>query len=259
MMSKPKTLFEYQADMNVTKHMGGQKASEELVGMCGVNKDSYGLDIGCGVGATPCYMAKQIGCRVVGVDLSQAMIDRSIERAREDGVDDLVEFRVADAQELPFDNELFDVVMAESVTVFPPDKPRALSEYTRVTKIGGVIGLNESTFVKEPVPLDVVDWVSRDLSSNAEILTANEWVGLMAGAGLEDIESRVYDLDLKDEVGNVVGRYGWGTFLGTFIWALKNFIRDPGYRLFLKSIGGTPPHITEYYGYGLYAGRKVAR
>ena len=121
-MSEPGKLFDYQADMNITKHLGGQSASEELVEMCGVNKDSYVLDIGCGVGATPCYLAKEYLCRVVGVDILPAMVKRSREKAQREGVEDRVEFRVADTQNLPFDAEIFNVVLTESVTAFPVDK-----------------------------------------------------------------------------------------------------------------------------------------
>ena len=62
-----------------------------------VDGDTYVLDIGCGVGITPCHMAKAYGCRVVGVDLREAMVIRAWQRARREGVGDLVEFRVPEA------------------------------------------------------------------------------------------------------------------------------------------------------------------
>ena len=84
--------------------MGGLKATRELIELCHIDKDTYILDVGCGAGATPCYLAKRHGCRVVGVDISEGMIDRSNERARREGVEDRVEFRVADAQNIPFED-----------------------------------------------------------------------------------------------------------------------------------------------------------
>ncbi|MDD5702533.1 MAG: class I SAM-dependent methyltransferase, partial [Dehalococcoidales bacterium] len=89
--------FEVQAYWGMTKHMGGLKATEHLVELCHVTHDKYLLIVGCGVGA------KKYGCRVVGVDLSAKMIDRAEERAKRRGVENKVEFTIADAQDLPFE------------------------------------------------------------------------------------------------------------------------------------------------------------
>ena len=80
--------FELQAYWGATKHMGGLRATKELIELCHINKGKYVLDVGCGVGITPCYIAKRHGCRVVGVDISEGMIDWSNERAKREGVED---------------------------------------------------------------------------------------------------------------------------------------------------------------------------
>ena len=136
----PSTL-ELVAGVGLTKHFGGLKATEELIELCHINKDKYVLDVGCGVGLTPCYLARSHGCRVVGVDISEQMINWSNKRARREGVEDRVEFRVADAQALPFEDALFDVVICESVVIAVQDKQSAVSEFIRVTKPAGYIGL----------------------------------------------------------------------------------------------------------------------
>jgi arsenite methyltransferase len=94
--------FELQAYWGMTKHMGGFKATEQLVELCQINWDKYVLVVGCGVGVTPCYLAKRYGCRVVGVDLSEKMVDRSKKRSKREGVKSKVKFRVADAQNPSF-------------------------------------------------------------------------------------------------------------------------------------------------------------
>jgi len=66
--------FELQAYWGMTKHMGGLKATRQLVELCHISEDKYVLVVGCGVGVTPCYLVKRYGCRVVGVDLSDKMI-----------------------------------------------------------------------------------------------------------------------------------------------------------------------------------------
>ncbi len=138
--SEESSYFGLQALWGATKHMGGLKATEELRESCHIDKDKYILEVGCGTGMTVCYLAKRHGCRVVGVDISEGMIGWSTKRAKRARVEDRVEFKVGDAQDLPFKDALFDAVICESVTAFV-DKQKALSEYIRVTKPGGISGL----------------------------------------------------------------------------------------------------------------------
>jgi SAM-dependent methyltransferase len=99
-MNVPPGFFDFAAEVGLTKHIGGLEATEALIELCHIHRDSYVLDVGCGVGATPCYLAKKLGCRVVDVDISPKMVRRSRQRARRENVADRVESRVADAQEL---------------------------------------------------------------------------------------------------------------------------------------------------------------
>ena len=182
-MENKTTIFDFQAEVGLTKQLGGRKATDELIELCHIDKGSYVLDVGCGAGVTPSFIAKRYGCRVVGVDISEGMIERSKERSKREGVADRVEFRVADAQDLPFEDDLFDAVITESVTAFPEDKQGAVNEYVRVTKPGGYVGLNESTWLKVPPPPELVAWASQDLGANVKPLTSGDWVGLLERAG----------------------------------------------------------------------------
>ena len=114
--------FEIIAEGGITKHPGSMQATRELVQMCHIEAGKYVLDVGCGVGATPSYLAKKLGCRVMGVDLLDKMVEQARRRAKSDGVQDRTEFRVADARELPFEDDLFDAVITESVNIFFQDK-----------------------------------------------------------------------------------------------------------------------------------------
>ena len=63
------TFFDFAAEVGLTKHIGGVEATDTLVELCRIDRDSYVLDVGCDVSATPCYLAKRYNCRVVGVDI----------------------------------------------------------------------------------------------------------------------------------------------------------------------------------------------
>jgi ubiquinone/menaquinone biosynthesis C-methylase UbiE len=110
---KARDYFEFIANLGMTKHYGSMEATRTLVEMCRIGDGKYVLDVGSGVGATPCYLAKAADCRVMGVDLVDKMIEQSRERAKAEGVEDRVEFRVADARKLPFEDNLFDAVIME--------------------------------------------------------------------------------------------------------------------------------------------------
>jgi arsenite methyltransferase len=258
-MEKKQTVFDFQAEVGLTKQLGGLKATEELVGLCHIDEGKYVLDVGCGVGVTPSYLAKKYGCRVFGVDISGRMVERSRERAKREGVEDRVEFRVADVQDLPFEDDLFDAVIGESVIALPADKQRAANECVRVAKPGGYVGFNETTWMKAPVPPELVEWVSQDSSANAEPLTSDGWVGLLEGAGLTDIIVRTYEINTRNEARGILRRYGCRGMLGVLCRILFLYARSPAYRRFAKEVREveiTPENLDEYFGYGMYVGRK---
>jgi arsenite methyltransferase len=258
-MDNEPTFFDFAAEVGLTKHIGGVEATEALVELCHIDEGKYVLDVGCGVGVTPCFMARKYGCRVVGVDISEKMVERSRRRAERENVADRVEFRVADAQDLPFENDLFDAVITESVTSFPEDKQKAVNEYARVTKPGGYVGLNESVWLKVPPPPEVLAWVSQDVGTTAEPQTPDAWAGLLKGAGLKEIVVKTYDIDTQDEAKGIVRRYGLGAWLRIMGRMMLLYARSPAYRRFLRGVretGVVPDNLQEYFGYGLFVGQK---
>ena len=258
-MKSEQTFFDFAAEVGLTKHIGELEATEALLKLCHISKGKYVLDVGCGVGVTPVFIAKRYGCRMVGVDISEGMVERSKERANRERLTDRVEFRVADAQDLPFDDNSFDAVITESVTAFPEDKQKAVNEYVRVTKPGGYVGLNESTWLKVPPPPELVTWASQDLGANVKPLTSNEWVGLLETAGLIELVVKTYEINVKDEARGIYRRYGLGGMLTVLFRMLTLYTRSAAYRKFVMEVkkeGVAPKNLNEYFGYGIYVGRK---
>jgi arsenite methyltransferase len=258
-MEEVERFFDFAAEVGFTKHLGGVEATEKLVELCHIGAGSYVLDVGCGAGATPAYLVKNHGCRVAGVDISQRMIEQAKETARREGVVDQTEFRVADAQDLPFDDDVFDAVITESVAALPDDQQRAANEYARVTKPGGYVGLNESTWLKTPPPPELVAWVSQEVGAQVKPLTREEWVGLLESAGLIDLAVSIYHVDTRAEAGGMMRRYGCLGMLRVWGRMLRLYAKNPAYRRFVKRVsqgGIVPENLDEYFGYGLYVGRK---
>ena len=246
--------FELQAYVGTTKHMGGFETTKVLIELCHINKDTYVLDAGCGVGATACYLAKRYGCRVVGVDLSEGMIARSNERAKRERVEDSVEFRVADVRNLPFDDALFDVVICESVATFIEDKRQVAGEFVRVTKPGGYVGLNEEIWLKTP-PAEVVAHVKRAWDIEPDLPTVDGWQRLLEGAGLRDVAARTYRVDARRE-STQIRRYGFQDMWRMFSRTLSLFFKSSAFRAYMNEQRRLPMSVFEYLGYGLFVGRR---
>lgn len=96
------------------------------------------LDVACGSG-TAALVAERRYCEVTGLDYVPELIERAEARALANG--QTVDFRVGDAQEMPFPDDSFDVVLSVYGVQFAPDQERTARELLRVCKPGGRIGL----------------------------------------------------------------------------------------------------------------------
>jgi arsenite methyltransferase len=247
--------FELQAYVGTTKHMGGLQATKEMIELCHIDRDSYVLDLGCGAGATPAYLAKQVGCGVVGVDIREQMIALATERARRDAVIDRVELRVADAQDLPFEDGCFDAVMVESVTSFIEHKPTAVKEYVRVAKPGGYVGLNEDTWLKEAPPAELMAYAAHTWGGTTPE-TAGGWKNLLEAAGLESITARTYELKAGRE-SSQVQRYHFVDMWRMGLRSLRLYLTSAAFRQYMKARMPMPKGLWQYLGYGIYVGAKA--
>jgi ubiquinone/menaquinone biosynthesis C-methylase UbiE len=256
---KGKTVFDYQAQAGLTKHMGGLAATEKLIRMCGIDADHEVLEVGCGVGQTSALIAERTGCRLIGLDISEGMLEFARRRARSAGVADRTEFRLGDITDLPFEDERFDVVFGESITVFAPDHAKALEEYVRVVKPGGAVGINEVAWLKTPVPPEFEAWLSQDLAAGSHTRSVESWQTLLETVGMrvESVEANA--IDVREETRGLLQRYGLGGMLGVFGRILRMYIRDPEYRSFVRESqegGLIPENLSEYVGYCLLVARK---
>lgn len=96
------------------------------------------LDIGCGAGVDSIIAASLVGPSgsVTGIDLVPEMLARASENARLAGLDN-VTFQESSAEQLPFPDNSFDMVISNGVFNLVVDKVKALSEVFRVLKPGG--------------------------------------------------------------------------------------------------------------------------
>lgn len=246
--------FDILANLGMTEHYGSMEATRELVESCRISNGQNVLDVSCGVGATPCYLAKAADCQVVGFDLLERMIEQSRERAMAEGVEDRVEFAAAVARKLLFEDNLFDAVIMESVNIFFVDKREAMSECLRVTRPGGYVGITEVTWRRPPLP-EVEEYFKRAVY--AEALDAAGWTELLKEAGLKDVVGNAYQIDIPLEGKGRFERYGCWGIMKVIPKMLPVLLKDRRYRAYLKDGAGTlSGELLQVMGYGVYVGRK---
>jgi cyclopropane fatty-acyl-phospholipid synthase-like methyltransferase len=174
----------YECGLEVL-HPGGIEKTDEMARACGVGPATKVLDIGGGRGTTACHLARNYGCKVLGIDVSPDMVEAARQRVREEGLEHLVDFRQADAHDLPFEDESFDVVLIECVTTLL-DRDRAFREFRRVLKKGGYLGDLEMTYQREPAEEFVRqlydDW------DGFTTMTFAGWEGFLRNQGLEVVK-----------------------------------------------------------------------
>lgn len=246
--------LDMQAELGYTKHIGGSKATRELLELCQINPEKVVLNVGCGAGGTTTFIVENFGCHVVGVDIKENMIESTRKWAQRKGVVEKTEFRVADAQDLPFEDNEFDILICESVNIFIPDKAKAVGEYNRVVKPGGAIGLNEPIFIKSPSPAAaklMADYVGH------EILPSSVWKDLLRDVGLTNIITKTYPVKMREESRSQLGFFSPGdlfSLTGNMLKVL--FGRDPFARNLIKQAQSNPREFYDFFGYGVFVGWK---
>ncbi|MFB6724357.1 class I SAM-dependent methyltransferase [Kribbella sp. NPDC056345] len=96
------------------------------------------LDIAAGTGNTALAAARR-GARVTASDFSPVGLERAVRRAAAEGLS--IDTELADAQQLPFGDATFDVVLSTFGVMYAPDQQRAADELLRVCRPGARIGL----------------------------------------------------------------------------------------------------------------------
>jgi ubiquinone/menaquinone biosynthesis C-methylase UbiE len=148
-------------------------------------------DFGCGTGDDAVAMARLVGPtgRVVGIDISETMIDEA--RRRTDTLDLPVEYHVGDCLQLAFDDATFDACRTERMLMHVPEAERAFAEIVRVTRPGGrlsVFDFDWDTMVIDSVDRDNTRAVVRSFSDSIK----TGWIGrrlprMFRSSGLTDL------------------------------------------------------------------------
>jgi len=119
-------------------HIRGAEVSNELVQEIYLN-DAKVLDVGCGLGGLGRMLAERFNCQVTGIDLCKEYIKTAQKISELVGLTDQTEFIQADATNLPFENNSFDIVWTQNAQMNIEDKAKFYSEIKRVLNDEGAL------------------------------------------------------------------------------------------------------------------------
>jgi ubiquinone/menaquinone biosynthesis C-methylase UbiE len=123
--------------------IGGTQSTDTLADYAGITKKSRVLDVGSGLGGPALHLAESRGCRITGLDLVDTNVEESRRRAKGRGLQNLAEFQIGNAIDMPFDGGCFDVVLGQDAWCHVPDKAKLILECVRVLAPGGTIAFSD--------------------------------------------------------------------------------------------------------------------
>lgn len=158
------------------------------VAIANLNKGEIVLDLGSGAGIDVFLASKKVGSsgKVIGVDMTPQMIDKSRELAQSEGFKN-VEFRLGEIEHLPIADNCIDVVISNCVINLSVDKSQVFREIFRVLKPEGRLAVSDIVLTG-----DLPEKVKNDLSAWSACVSGavseKEYLQLISDAGLSDIK-----------------------------------------------------------------------
>ncbi len=202
-------------------HPGGLRLTARLGEQLGLGPCVRVLDVAAGKGESAIFLAKQFGCQVVGVDLGTRNVEEANARAQAAQVASLVSFVEGDAERMDFPDASFDAVICECAFCTFPDKRAAASEFARVLRPQGRVGMSDLTR-SGPLSRDLeglLAWIA----CIADARPVEEYAGCLKAAGFAVISMEPHNNALAEMARDVQGR-----LLGIEIMAKLKKLDLPG-------------------------------
>ena len=165
-------------------HPGGFALTKRTAELAELKPGIKVLDVSSGRGTQSIFYAQEFGVDVIGLDISEEMIKTATEKAKNASVDNLVSFKLGDSQDLPFEDNSFDVVINECAVGIPDDSQKVLDEMVRVAKPGAVVVIHESTWRKNLSNAEKEEISER---YGTTPLAYEEWILMLQKAGVKNI------------------------------------------------------------------------
>lgn len=231
---------------------GGQAGTSWLIQQAKLNQEMFVLEVACNMGTTAIELVKTYGCHLVGLDSDEVALQRARDTAKQENLDSLLEFVHGNAIHLPFDDNTFDVVINEAMLTMlhPNAKQKAISEYYRVLKPGGILLTHDVTFLKVK-DKELIAQLSETINVNVSPLYDKDWIDLFKSCGFRGISYQTGKMSLMSPLGMVRDEGLLGTMR-----IIKNGLKTENRQQFFKMFQFFN-HVGKKLSYIIVASKKM--
>ena len=195
-------------------HPGGEALTRRTAQLAAIGAGDRVLDVASGHGGTARLLARELGAKVVGLELGAGAVAGARAATAEAGLSNAVEFVEGDAEALPFEAGEFDAIVCECSLCTFPEKVTAANELARVLSGGGRVAIADVTAEPERLPAPLRAAAAR-VACVADALPADGYATLLEDAGLEVTMRESHDHALAAMVDRVEARLRLARMLRT--------------------------------------------
>ena len=205
-------------------------------------------DIGCGTGSHTIVLAENTNAQIVGVDLFPEFLDKLDYKAKELGLQDRITTLVTSMEDLPFDNDEFDIIWSEGA-IYNIGFETGVKNWKKYIKKGGYLCISEVTWITDSRPKELEDFWTEEYP---EIDKASSKINFLENNGFtlagyfylnQNSWTKNYYEPMKEQFSTFLKRHNNSEQAKAVVKEYKSEIED--YQKY-----------KEYYSYGFYIAIK---
>ncbi|HUL42058.1 MAG TPA: methyltransferase domain-containing protein [Burkholderiales bacterium] len=197
-------------------HTGGLRASLELLELAQIRAEDRVLDIGAGLAGPARLLASALGCRVDCLELSPDYCAGAVLLNRLTGLDDRIQVHKGSALDMPFPDDLFDVVWMQNVGMNIADKRKLYTEVYRVLRPGGRFAFQEMAAGKVATSYFPLPWAT-DPADNF-LVSTEEMRSILGETGfIAELLEDTSDAHLRRTIANATSAAPGQLTLAVFV------------------------------------------
>ncbi|MFC3931948.1 class I SAM-dependent methyltransferase [Streptococcus dentapri] len=183
---------------------GGIIATNWLISQGHFSKEKTVLEVACNMCTTSIELAQTYRCHITGLDTDPKALERARDNIARAKLEDLISVQEGNAMRLPFEDNSFDIVINEAMLTMLQDKAKekALAEYLRVLKPGGVL-LTHDVAYEDPDLEQTINQLRTTINANVQPLQVDDWKRLSQKIGFHTVTIKYGPMTLMSPVGMI--------------------------------------------------------
>ncbi|MFM1842010.1 MAG: hypothetical protein RLZZ490_746 [Cyanobacteriota bacterium] len=230
---------------------GGDQETQRAIDLAGIDPNTplKIADIGCGTGASTLVLARWLNAQITAVDFLQDFLDVLETRAQREGVGEKITPLCASMDNLPFEEEIFDVIWSEGA-IYNMGFQKGVADWKRYLKPGGLLIASEISWITNTRPAELqnywdAEYPEIDLTSaKIKVLEENGYSPIDYFVLPEHCWLDNYYQPLQSKFDEFLGQHGNSKTAQAIVEAERHEIT-------------LYEQYKDYYGYGVYIARKT--